>query len=208
MVAMEKERIFNQFLNSTGFDNSQYGSSIDKKVDILAQSMQKLEHYDKKPQNLRQSSISFRNGASSVMSQSNLLRNLNADFNSLSSRLQDITGSLKKISKLPQLLDEVKGVEMEVLCDAAKNFESEIEVASLKKPSTLPDYFNPSLMENLRLSVSKLQIQVNKLQEDLKQFGDIGTDLDIAIQDVMKSEAMLSQLQKENDLASGFSGWK
>ncbi|VUZ53026.1 unnamed protein product [Hymenolepis diminuta] len=173
--ATDKERIFNEFLKSSGFDSTHHRISINKKVDILAQSMQKLRHYDKKSQNLRQSSVSFKNGASSATNQSNLLKNLNTDFDTLFSRLQTISDSLKRISKLPQLLDEVKGVEIEVLCDAAKNFESEIETTSPRKSSALPDYFNLSLMENLRFDVSQLQIQVNKLQEDIKQFGDIGT---------------------------------
>lgn len=139
MVATEKERIFNEFLKSSDFDSTHHRISIDKKVDILAQSMQKLKHYDKKSQkylicclplsfSLRQCSVSFKNGVSSAMNQSNLLKILNTDFDSLFSRLQAISDSLKRISKLPQLLDEVKGVEIEVLCDAAKNFESEIEV--------------------------------------------------------------------------------
>ncbi|KAM7539843.1 hypothetical protein Aperf_G00000036311 [Anoplocephala perfoliata] len=205
--AAEKERIFNDFLSSSGFGSTPYRDSIDKKVDTLSLYMLKLENCDKKPQSLRQSSASFKSGSCSLIHESNQLRSLSEDFDSLLSRLQSLSSSFERISKLPQLLDEVKGVEMEILSDAAKNFESEIPM-SPTKPSALPDYLNVPIVGNLQSEVARLQTQVNQLQDDLRHFGDIGTDLDIAYKDVLNTEAMLSQLQKENDLANGFSGWK
>ncbi|KAL5112968.1 hypothetical protein TcWFU_009615 [Taenia crassiceps] len=79
-----------------------------------------------------------------------------------------------RISELPQLLGEVKAVDMDILSDAVKGFNS-VPSLSATSVTALPEFYDPTNIEKLRLDTSLLREQVGQLEEKLTHFGGLDT---------------------------------
>uniref|UniRef100_A0A5K3FE26 Protein MIS12 homolog n=1 Tax=Mesocestoides corti TaxID=53468 RepID=A0A5K3FE26_MESCO len=172
--ASAMERVFDSFIKDCGLSDLSQMNTLLEKINLLSQRMAKLGTCEIAPHSLQRRCSSVRNDKEVLKRRNIDLAAMDREMEALSCGIHSHSEDLKRISKFPQLCKEVKSVDISILSDAAKSFDS-VSSSSGACSSPLPEYYDPVEVEKVRSETALLRTKLADLEERLSRFGGLDT---------------------------------